>query len=79
MTNSPGFEWQLTNLNNYVNLYAGSAQPQEFGKITLRSFGAGSGFLGMPGDVTPPSRFVRAAFYQTTSALHVIAYQTVLH
>ena len=28
LTNSPGFEWQLTNLNNYVNLYAGSAQTQ---------------------------------------------------
>ena len=25
LTNSPGFEWQLTNLNNYVNLYPGSA------------------------------------------------------
>lgn len=78
LTNSPGFEWQLTNLNNYVNLYAGSAQPQEFGKLTLRSFGAGSGFLGMPGDVTPPSRFVRAAFYQTTAPQQENAHQTVL-
>lgn len=25
LTNSPGFEWQLTNLNNYVNLYPGAA------------------------------------------------------
>nr|WP_308770028.1 choloylglycine hydrolase family protein [uncultured Bacteroides sp.] len=78
LTNSPGFEWQLTNLNNYVNLYAGSAQPQEFGKLTLRSLGAGSGFLGMPGDVTPPSRFVRAAFYQTTAPQQENAHQTVL-
>lgn len=67
LTNSPGYEWQLTNLNNYVNLYPGSAEPKEFGDIKLASFGAGSGFLGMPGDVTPPSRFVRAAFYQTTA------------
>ena len=27
----------------------------------------GSGFLGIPGDVTPPSRFVRAAFFQATA------------
>ncbi len=67
LTNSPGFEWQLTNLNNYVNLYPGSAPGQELGALRLSSFGAGSGFLGIPGDVTPPSRFVRAAFFQATA------------
>lgn len=66
LTNSPGFEWQMTNLNNYVNLFPGSAPYHKLGAVELRSFGAGSGFLGMPGDVTPPSRFVRAAFYQAT-------------
>ena len=78
LTNSPGFEWQLTNLNNYVNLYPGSAQPQSLGNVALRSFGAGSGFLGIPGDVTPPSRFVRAAFYQATAPVQDNARQTVL-
>lgn len=67
LTNSPGFDWQLTNLNNYVNLYPGSADGQQMGTMKLKSFGAGSGFLGIPGDVTPPSRFVRAAFYQSTA------------
>ena len=67
LTNSPGFEWQLTNLNNYVNLFPGSAKPQKLGAADLTAFGAGSGFLGMPGDVTPPSRFVRAAFYQASA------------
>lgn len=67
LTNSPGFDWQLTNLNNYVNLYPGSADGQQLGTMKLKSFGAGSGFLGIPGDVTPPSRFVRAAFYQSTA------------
>ena len=67
LTNSPGFEWQMTNLNNYVNLLAGTAQPRQWGTSQLASFGAGSAFLGLPGDVTPPSRFVRAAFYQTTA------------
>ena len=78
LTNSPGFEWQLTNLNNYVNLHAGSASSHSLGKIELAPFGAGSGFLGIPGDVTPPSRFVRAAFYQTTAPQQENGLKTVL-
>lgn len=77
LTNSPGFEWQMTNLNNYVNLYPGTAPVQNMGDIQLSSFGAGSGFLGIPGDVTPPSRFVRAAFYQMTAPVKSTADQTV--
>lgn len=78
LTNSPGFEWQMTNLNNYVNLYPGSASPQQLGQTRLASFGAGSGFQGIPGDVTPPSRFVRAAFYQSTAPQQPDAESTVL-
>ena len=64
ITNSPRFDWQLTNLNNYVNVMAGTSKPQKISdSVTLRSFGAGSAGLGLPGDVTPPSRFVRAAYY----------------
>lgn len=51
LTNAPGFEWQLTNLNNYVNLY--------------------------PGDATPPSRFVRAAFYRATAPQRATGFETV--
>lgn len=78
LTNSPGFEWQITNLNNYVNLYPGSATSKSFGAIELAPFGAGSGFLGIPGDVTPPSRFVRAAFYQTTAPQQSTGIETVI-
>lgn len=77
LTNSPGFEWQLTNLNNYVNLFPGTAPDQELNELSLRSFGAGSGFLGIPGDVTPPSRFVRAAFYQATAPQQATAVAAV--
>ena len=77
LTNSPGFEWQMTNLNNYVNLYAGTAETKKMGDVQIASFGAGSGFLGIPGDVTPPSRFVRAAFYQTTAPIQDTAEDAV--
>lgn len=78
LTNSPGFEWQLTNLNNYVNLFPGTAPAQQLGEQPLASFGSGSGMLGLPGDVTPPSRFVRAAFYQATAPQQATALETVL-
>ena len=78
LTNSPSFEWQMTNLNNYVNLYAGGADAKEMGDVRLAPFGAGSGMLGLPGDVTPPSRFVRAAFYQATAPVPEQALGAVL-
>lgn len=78
LTNSPGFEWQMTNLNNYVNLYPGNAAPQNLADgVTLASFGAGTGFRGIPGDVTPPSRFVRAAFYKATAPQYDTGFETV--
>lgn len=78
LTNSPGFEWQVTNLNNYVNLYPGNAPVKQMGGVTLASFGAGTGFRGIPGDVTPPSRFVRAFFYQTTAPQAATAYDAAM-
>lgn len=77
LTNSPGFDWQLTNLNNYINLYAGTTPAHHLGNIELTSLGAGSGLLGIPGDVTPPSRFVRAAFFQTSTPPQDTTLQTV--
>lgn len=67
LTNSPGFKWHLTNLNNYVNLFPGGAPSQMLGTQDLQPLGGNSGFLGLPGDATPPSRFVRAAFYRATA------------
>jgi len=66
VTNSPNFEWHMTNLRNYVNLTATNVPPLGLGGITLAQFGQGSGLRGLPGDFTPPSRFVRAvAFSQS--------------
>ena len=67
LTNSPGYKWHITNLNNYINLKPGTSESHEFGNIKLSPIGHGSNMLGLPGDVTPPSRFVRAAFYQNSA------------
>ncbi len=78
LTNSPAYSWHLLNLNNYVNLKPGAAGPTQLGPLTLRPFGAGSGFLGLPGDMTPPSRFVRAAFFQTYSLQQSDGFNSVI-
>ncbi len=67
LTNSPSFDWQMTNLHNYVNFSMTNVPPIKLsGGVTLTPFGQGSGMLGIPGDFTPPSRFVRAvAFTQS--------------
>ncbi|GGB41630.1 choloylglycine hydrolase [Roseibium aquae] len=63
MTNSPGFEWHLTNLRNFVNLSPVNKDSAQALEKTVNSFGQGSGWLGLPGDPTPPSRFIRAASF----------------
>lgn len=67
LTNAPSFSWQVTNLDNYVNLRPGTASPDTVGRATLVATGGGSGLIGLPGDPTPPSRFVRATFARATA------------
>ena len=66
LTNSPDYEWHIKNLNNYINIYSGNANSFNVNGEELFSFGAGTGALGLPGDITPPSRFIRAFFYVNT-------------
>jgi choloylglycine hydrolase len=67
LTNSPGFQWHLLNLNNYLSLEPGTAPPRAFGAYEASSFGVGTAFHGLPGDISPPARFVRAAFFVATA------------
>ena len=78
LTNSPSFPWQVTNLKNYVHLQPGDVKPTEYGKTVLAAFGAGAGMWGLPGDITPPSRFVRAFFYLHTAPAVKTAREGVL-
>ncbi len=61
LTNSPAYPWHIQNLRNYVNLTAVNAAPVKVGNTTYIGTGQGSGLHGLPGDPTPPSRFVMAA------------------
>lgn len=66
ITNAPTFDWHVANLRNYVNLRAESASPVEMAGMKFDAFGQGSGMLGLPGDFTPPSRFIQAALFSHT-------------
>ncbi len=61
VTNGPTYDWHLNNLRNYVNLSPVNAPAQQINGMPVRATGYGSGLLGLPGDWTPPSRFVRTA------------------
>jgi choloylglycine hydrolase len=78
VTNSPTFEWHMTNLRNYVNLSATNVPPLNLGGVTLAQFGQGSGLRGLPGDFTPPSRFVRAVAFSQSAMPSDTAAQAVL-
>jgi choloylglycine hydrolase len=60
ITNAPNYDWHMTNLSNYLNLSMFSVEPKNLSGVTFAPTGAGSGMIGLPGDNTPPSRFVRA-------------------
>ncbi len=66
MTNSPTYDWHVTNLRNYIQLSPTNPKPVIAEGITYTSTGQGSGMIGLPGDVSPPSRFVKMAVMLNT-------------
>lgn len=66
LTNAPDFPWHLTNLRNYLGLRPEHWESIKVGDLELSPLGVGSGMLGLPGDYSPPSRFVRAVALRNT-------------
>ena len=62
LTNNPPFELQLWNLSNYMGLSKESLQNSFSEMIPLEEYSRGMGAIGLPGDLSSASRFVRAAF-----------------
>ncbi len=77
ITNAPGYDWHMTNLRNYVNVSGRGTAPREVDGVTLAPLGEGSGMLGLPGDFTPPSRFIRAAAFAATARPTTGGFDTV--
>ena len=67
ITNAPTFDWHMTNLRNYLSLSLVALPDQKVEDLNFKPLGGGSGMHGLPGDYTPPSRFVRAVAWTQTA------------
>lgn len=67
MTNSPEYAWHVTDLNNFLNLSPYNPKAMTVSGMTFTSSGQGAGAIGLPGDTSPSSRFVKIAFLTTNS------------
>ncbi|MGN0267040.1 MAG: choloylglycine hydrolase [Lachnospiraceae bacterium] len=67
MTNNPIFPQQMLNLSNYMNLTAERPVNRFSHKVDLVDYSRGMGAIGLPGDLSSASRFVRAAFTKLNS------------
>lgn len=67
LTNNPPFELQLHYLNNYMKLSPKSPSNEFSDKINLTPYSRGMGAIGLPGDLSSSSRFVRASFTKLNS------------
>ncbi len=67
LTNNPPFSYHLANLNNYMNLTPCCPENRFSDKLNLQQYGMGMGAIGLPGDSSPSSRFVKASFTKLNS------------
>ncbi|MDO4326657.1 MAG: choloylglycine hydrolase [bacterium] len=67
LTNNPPFPEQMFQLNNYMHLSPKPPKNLFSDQLPLRAYGRGMGALGLPGDLSSESRFVRAAFVRLNS------------
>lgn len=67
LTNNPPFDEQMFNLNNYMHLSNKEPKNNFSPKLDLYAYSRGMGALGLPGDLSSGSRFVRACFTKLNS------------
>lgn len=67
LTNSPAFDMQLINLSNYMHLSAKNPENTFSDKVEIKTYSMGMGAIGLPGDLSSMSRFVRACFVKLNS------------
>ena len=67
MTNNPPFPYQMFNLNNYLHLSVENRENTFSDALVLNQYSRGMGGMGLPGDLSSQSRFVRVAFVKMNS------------
>lgn len=77
LTNSPEFDDQLFALNDYMHLSAEPAKNRFSERLSLTEYSRGMGAIGLPGDFSSRSRFVRAAFIKENSVCGTEEFESV--
>ncbi len=67
LTNNPPFDIQLFNLNNYMSVSPKAPENRFSDKLDLEIYSRGMGGIGLPGDLSSASRFVKASFVKMNS------------
>lgn len=67
LTNNPPFDMQMFGLRNYMNISAKAPQNVFAPGLHLEQYSRGMGAIGLPGDLSSQSRFVRAVFTKMNS------------
>ncbi|MGN0627959.1 MAG: choloylglycine hydrolase [Oscillospiraceae bacterium] len=67
LTNNPTFDYHMTNLCNYMSLSSEAPVNSFSDKVKLETYSRGMGAMGLPGDLSSASRFVKAAFTKLNS------------
>ncbi|MBE5875275.1 MAG: choloylglycine hydrolase family protein [Lachnospiraceae bacterium] len=69
LTNNPTFDYHMMNVNNYMGLHEGFAQNTLCPDNILKNYSLGLGAMGLPGDFSSSSRFIRALFVKEKSCI----------
>ena len=67
LTNEPPFPYHMTNLSNYLHVTSEEAENHFAPSLSLKAYSRGMGGMGLPGDLSSVSRFVKAAFTKMNS------------
>lgn len=67
LTNNPPFDKQMFELNNYMHLSTKSPENKFSKDLNLETYSRGMGAIGLPGDLSSQSRFIRASFVKMNS------------
>ena len=67
LTNNPPFDYQMFSLNNYIQLSVENRENTFSKALALNPYSRGMGAMGLPGDLSSQSRFIRAAFVKMNS------------
>lgn len=69
LTNNPPYNYHMMSLNNYINISNSTPKNNFSGNVELLEYSRGMGGIGLPGDHSSLSRFIRAAFTKLNSVI----------